>query len=305
MIEKSGFTFRFPATCLFVGLFALVSILTECEARAFDRYGHVARRLPPGHTMIRVRGHQYFYRHGSFYRRGRTGFWGVGAPMGAIVVGLPIGFTTVFWGGIPYYYCGGVYYRQVPSGYMVVEAPVGAVVTPFSAGFREVWVNGNAFFYKDGVFYIREPSGYEVVTAPVGAVIPELPAGFGTVFFQGVKYFFYADVYYQEVRSGYVVVEPPPGAVAAREESAAGQPPPAPTSEVPVASVGKVTVASPLLNVRSGPGLNFEAVSQVRQGAVLEVHGNAQGWLYVKLPSGKFGWVSRQFTTAVETPASG
>lgn len=305
MLKKSRFAFRFPVFFPLVGLFALMSILTAFEAQAFDRYGRVARRLPPGNRMIRVRGHQYFYHHGSFYRRGPVGFWGVGAPIGAIVVGLPIGFSTVFFGGLPYYYYGGVYYRQVPSGYMVVEAPVGGVVTPFSVGFREVWVNGNEYYYRDGVFYIREASDYVVVTAPVGAVIPALPAGFGTVVFQGVKYLYYDDVYYQEVSSGYVVVEPPPGVVAAREGSAASQPPPTPASEVPAALAKKVTVTSPLLNVRSGPGMNFESVFQVRQGTVLEVHGNAPGWLYVKLPSGTFGWVSRQFTTAVEAPASG
>jgi len=101
------------------------------------------------------------------------------------------------------------------------------------------------------------------------------------------------------------VVEPPPGVVAAQEGSTTSQPPPTPTSEEPAALAKKVTVTSPLLNVRSGPGMKFETISQVRQGTALEVHGNAPGWLYIKLPSGKFGWVSQQFTSAVETPASG
>jgi hypothetical protein len=305
MLKKSRFPVRFPAVFFLAGLFALMSILTGYEAQAFDRYGRAARRLPPGHRMIRARGHQYFYHHGNFYRRGPSGYWAVRGPIGAIVVGLPIGFSTVFFGGLPYYYYGGVYYRQVPSGYMVVEPPTGAVATSFSAGFRKLWVNGNEYFYRDGVFYISDSSQYVVVTAPVGAVIPVLPAGFSTVFFHGVKYLYYDDVYYQEVSSGYVVVEPPPGVVAAQEGSTTSQPPPTPTSEEPAALAKKVTVTSPLLNVRSGPGMNFESVFQVRQGTVLEVHGNAPGWLYVKLPSGKFGWVSRQFTTAVETPASG
>jgi len=309
MLKRSRFAFRFPGICFLVGFFALISILTQYEAWAFDRHGRVARRLPPGHREIRVRGHQYFYHHGAFYRRGPSGFWAVRGPVGAIVVNLPFGYTRVVFGGFPYYYYGGVYYREVPSGYIVVEPPAGAVTTPYSSGFREVWANGNEYFYKDGVFYIREASEYVVVRAPVGAVIPALPSGFGTVVFQGVKYLYYDDVYYQEVSSGYVVVEPPPGAVVAREESTSAQapaPPQAPPpSQIPAASAGEVTVTSPLLNVRSGPGMKFEAVFQVRQGTVLEVHGNAPGWLYVKIPSGKFGWVSRQFTTIVETPASG
>jgi hypothetical protein len=309
MLKKSRFVFRASAICFLAGFFALVPILTEHEARAFERYGRVARRLPPGNREIRFRGHQYFYHHGGFYRRGPSGFWAVRAPIGAIVLGLPIGFRTVFFAGIPYYYYDGIYYRTVPSGFMVVDPPAGAVADSFSAGFRKVSVNGNEYFYRDGVFYIREASEYVVVTAPVGAVIPALPTGFGTVVFQGVKYLYYDDVYYQEVPSGYVVVEPPAGAVAAQEESAANQAPapsqPLAETQVPAASSGKVTVTSPLLNVRSGPGINFEAVSQVRQGTVLEVHGSAPGWLYVRLPSGKFGWVVQRFTTAEEIPASG
>ncbi len=309
-MKKSRLAVRFTAVCFLAGFFALVSILTEYEAWASDRrHGRVARRLPPGHRMIRARGHDYFYHHGTFFRRGPSGFWAVRGPIGAIVVSLPIGFTTMFYGGLPYYYYGGSYYRRVPSGYMVVEPPGGASSASFSADFRKLWVNGNEYFYRDGVFYIRDASEYVVVTAPVGAVIPALPAGFGTVLYQGVKYLYYDNVYYQEVSSGYVVVEPPPGVIALREESAGGQtqaptPMPAPAT-TPAISSGKVTVTSPLLNVRSGPGMNFGVVSQVRQGTALEVHGNAPGWLYVRLPSGNFGWVSRQFTSTVETPASG
>jgi hypothetical protein len=309
MQKKSKFIFGSPAILFFVGFFCLVSIITEYDSWAFDRYGRAARRLPSGHRELRFRGHHYFYHHGTFYRRGPSGFWAVRGPIGAIVVGLPIGFRTVFFGGLPYYYYGGIYYRSVPSGYMVVEPPAGAVTASFSAGFRRLYVNGNEYFYKDGVFYIREASEYVVVTAPVGAVIPVLPTGYGTMFFQGVKYLYYDDVYYQEVPSGYVVVEPPAGAVAAQEESAANQTPvpsqPPAETQLPAASSGKVTVTSPLLNVRSGPGMNFATVTQVRQGTVLEVHGNAPGWLYVRIPSGKFGWVAQQFTTAEETPASG
>jgi uncharacterized protein YgiM (DUF1202 family) len=55
-------------------------------------------------------------------------------------------------------------------------------------------------------------------------------------------------------------------------------------------------VVPPMLNVRSGPGANHEVTSQIRQGAILEVHGTSPGWLFVKLPSGKFGWVMEKFT---------
>ena len=65
---------------------------------------------------------------------------------------------------------------------------------------------------------------------------------------------------------------------------------------------GKVVVATPALNVRQGPGLKHDVIAIVRQGFLLEVTGSAPGWLYVKTPSGQYGWVMRQYTNAPLTP---
>lgn len=69
-----------------------------------------------------------------------------------------------------------------------------------------------------------------------------------------------------------------------------------------VAVPGKVMVATPALNVRQGPGLKHDVLTFVRQGVLLEVSGSAPGWLYVKTPSGQYGWVMQQYTNAPLTP---
>ncbi|MEJ2700586.1 MAG: SH3 domain-containing protein, partial [Desulfuromonadales bacterium] len=60
-----------------------------------------------------------------------------------------------------------------------------------------------------------------------------------------------------------------------------------------------VAVDVPLLNVRSGPGLQFPIVGVVSQGQLLDIHGDAPGWYYVQGPSGSFGWVIDNLTRPV------
>ncbi len=158
---------------------------------------------------------------------------------------------------------------------------------------------GHRYYYYRGVFYRyrSRPPGYVVVRAPVGVIIGALAAGFTTLVIGGLTYYYYGGVYYQKVPSGYVVVEKPSGAVVPQEPPAAIQPPDT-VSE-------RVSVTAANLNVRSGPGMNHPVVDQVSQGNILVIHGDAPGWLYVQLPSGKFGWVSEQFTAPVFPPASG
>jgi N-acetylmuramoyl-L-alanine amidase len=66
-----------------------------------------------------------------------------------------------------------------------------------------------------------------------------------------------------------------------------------------------VTVSAQSLNVRSGPGQNFSVVQVVNQGEMLEVFGNAPGWLYVKFQSDKFGWVNQEYTSQLSVAPSG
>ena len=74
----------------------------------------------------------------------------------------------------------------------------------------------------------------------------------------------------------------------------------------PSAPVGNwVSVTAQILNVRSGPGMNFAVIGRVYQGDLLFTQGTAPQWIYVRLPDGNFGWVMAEFTTQTSSPASG
>ena len=78
------------------------------------------------------------------------------------------------------------------------------------------------------------------------------------------------------------------GAVASAEETAAAETPAAP------AGAAVAVVQANTLNVRSGPGTDYNRVDQVAQGTALTVLGQTDGcaWLKVITPSGAEGWVS-------------
>jgi hypothetical protein len=172
----------------------------------------------------------------------------------------------------------------------------GEVFGHLPPGYHTVRAGHANFFYHHGVFYRNGPRGYVVVHAPVGAIVAYLPIGFTTVVIGRVPYYYYDNVYYQRVPSGYIVAEPPPGAPA---------PVPPPAVEPSPAEEGQVAVIAELLNVRSGPGLDQPVLSQVPKGTVLVIQGTAEGWYYVQLPNGQFGWVMAKFTAPLLSPASG
>jgi hypothetical protein len=162
----------------------------------------------------------------------------------------------------------------------------GRVVARLPATHIAAWIDGSKFFFHSGVFYRRGPSGFVVVQAPIGGVVAGLPIGYTTIVIDGTNYYYYNGVYYQKAPSGYIVVE-------------------APISAQPAAQSGsQVTVTAPLLNVRSGPGMQFAVIRHARQGDTLTVQGNSPGWLYVKLSDGNFGWISEIFTAPAAQQAS-
>jgi len=135
-------------------------------------------------------------------------------------------------------------------------------------------VGGVKHFYYDGFFYKRGPSGFIIVKAPVGAVVVGLPLGHITGVIGGVTYSCYRGIYYQKVPPGHMVVEAPSKVFVAQK---------APLTIQSAKLVNSVMVTSQKLNVRSGPDMNFQVIHQINHGDALEVHGNAPGWLYVKV----------------------
>jgi N-acetylmuramoyl-L-alanine amidase len=76
------------------------------------------------------------------------------------------------------------------------------------------------------------------------------------------------------------------------------------TSTAPVTGVGGLAqgavINANLLNVRSGPGLNFTVLATLPLGelVVLEGRDDAGAWLQIRLANGQLGWVSSAFITA-------
>lgn len=85
--------------------------------------GHVERRLPDRHVVIRVRNHPYYYYGGTFYDRYNSNYVIVTAPIGARVHQLPAGYISFGIGPTRYFYFGGTYYVRDNNTYEVVEPP--------------------------------------------------------------------------------------------------------------------------------------------------------------------------------------
>ncbi len=100
--------------------------------------------MPRGYISISFGGIPYFYYSGVFYQRGSSGFFMVGAPIGAIVYSLPVGYTRVVHSNTYYYCYDDVYYRKVPSGYQVVDSPAAPVAVAAPAFDRGDWVQVTA-----------------------------------------------------------------------------------------------------------------------------------------------------------------
>jgi uncharacterized protein YgiM (DUF1202 family) len=169
------------------------------------------------------------------------------------------------------------YSRPIP-GKMVARLPKAHVT---------VRVGRARFFFHSGVFYRRGRGGFIVVHAPLGAAVARLPMGCSTVVIDGNAYYTDNGVFYQKSPSAYVVVNPP---ISTQTQVSAGS---------------RVAVTALLLNVRSGPGMQFAITRTVRQGNILSVHGVSPGWLYVRLSNRNFGWVSDVFTAPAVPSASG
>ena len=134
------------------------------------RIGRRVYHLPRRHRVMYVRGREYFYHRGVFYRQVRDHYRIVRAPRGAIVHRLPKRHTTLHVHGRRYYYANGTFYRYRPNrrGFKVVKAPVGAVVRNLPVRHRHGYRQGHRKFVEYGgvryrVFHRYGKTRYRVV----------------------------------------------------------------------------------------------------------------------------------------------
>ncbi|MGB5686304.1 MAG: DUF6515 family protein [Candidatus Electrothrix sp.] len=165
--------------------------------------------------------------------------------------------------------------------------PRGRLFTTLPLGYAAIMLSNDLYYYYSGNFYRPEPRGYVVVDPPVGAVVSTLPADYSFLYINGMRYYTSAGNYYLQVPQGYQVV-------------------PDPRMTAPQLAVGiNVVVVSNMLNVRSGPGLQYSIANKVYDGDALLVLQRNADWLYVKLPDNSRGWVMTQFTALAGQPADG
>lgn len=141
--------------------------------------------------------------------------------------------------------------------------------------------------------------GTDVINTTRGTLNP--PAYGGTELFRGV-------IIYQLLPLGgaEILARYDDGLLIEEDDVVSALPSPTPlpsaTPNVPV-----VTVVVGTLNVRSGPGLNYDRVTQINEGTVLTVLGVSPdlSWYFVQTPAGS-GWVSGQFVSyfGAGTPAA-
>jgi len=86
-----------------------------------DRNRHLVVVLPALSTRLIVRGHEFFYRRGTYYEHCSDGYVVIPAPIGAVVSSLPESHRTLVIDGVIYHEYDGVYYKGGPAGYTVVQ----------------------------------------------------------------------------------------------------------------------------------------------------------------------------------------
>jgi Caspase domain/Bacterial SH3 domain len=60
----------------------------------------------------------------------------------------------------------------------------------------------------------------------------------------------------------------------------------------PVAAASTLNITAPQANVRSGPGLTYQVLTAVPQGAIFPVLASQTGWHQIRLEDGREGWVA-------------
>lgn len=67
---------------------------------------------------------------------------------------------------------------------------------------------------------------------------------------------------------------------------------------------GRVRITANSLNVRSGPGTDFEVLASVKKDEIVVLLRESPGWVQIQLENGTIGWVSDKYVQAVQsTPA--
>ncbi len=111
----------FSRSLFFTVMLGLVIAAQPVDVFAWGRSKHHS-----GTQVVVVKGQNYKYYGGRFYRSGLFGLEIalLAPPIGAVVSLLPQGYKRITVGRNAYYYYDNIYYTACPQGYVVVPAPV-------------------------------------------------------------------------------------------------------------------------------------------------------------------------------------
>jgi len=162
----------------------------------------------------------------------------------------------------------------------------GAIIDQLPQGYRAL---RSGLFFHDGLFFRPAEHGFHIVRPPVGTIISDLPEGSIAVTIAGLDYFLYREIYYRPVPEGYRVVEKP-----------------VETVDVALAAPGdRIAVQPEWLNLRSGPGREYEVRQTLRKGTGLTVRVVADDWYFVQMEDGSTGWVMKRYVQLQKQSARG
>jgi hypothetical protein len=132
---------------------------------------------------------------------------------------------------------------------------------------------------------------------PRGSVFWSVPFGAEVFLFGGLTYFWWDDIWYRSLEDRYVVVDSPYD-----EEIVDQAPVIAPST---IGDGEQMVITEELLNVRSGPGLDYPEVYVLHSGDIVTVHGYDSDWLYITNSKDENGWIMSEYASPVSDDASG
>jgi hypothetical protein len=132
---------------------------------------------------------------------------------------------------------------------------------------------------------------------PSGSVFWCVPFGAEVFLFGGLTYFWWNDIWYRPIYDRYVVVGSPYDTDVVDQE---------PTLTPSTVGDGEqMVITEELLDVYSGPGLDYPVVYVLHAGDVVTIHGYDSDWVYVTNSNDENGWIMSQYASPVSSEASG
>lgn len=127
----------------------------------------VSVRSLPKKTVLKHKGHNYYYANNKFYTQSRGRYIVIAPKVGFRINVLPPNFRRVSFNNYGYYNVNGIFYIYVDGAYEVVDPEVGTIVYELPNNYEKVTINGQTYYEYANILYEKiQANGtraYEVV----------------------------------------------------------------------------------------------------------------------------------------------